>query len=104
MDLTEQRQQVEIDNLRKTIEENQAELENLREELGTAQKEKVEQQAQVTELRTTLKASVQHHKVGTARTAIPETKSSAFRSDFQLIQCYFEIILWTLKSILWVSF
>ncbi|XP_056003111.1 golgin subfamily A member 3-like isoform X2 [Ostrea edulis] len=63
MDLTEQRQQVEIDNLRKTIEENQAELENLREELGTAQKEKVEQQAQVTELRTTLKASVQHHKL-----------------------------------------
>ncbi|XP_061163619.1 golgin subfamily A member 3-like [Saccostrea echinata] len=63
MEMTEQRQQVEIDSLRKTIEDNQSELESLREELGTAQREKAEQQAQVTELRTTLKASVQHHKL-----------------------------------------
>jgi chromosome segregation ATPase len=83
MDLMEQRQQVEIDNLRKTIEENQTELENLREELGTAQKEKAEQQAQVTELRTTLKASVQHHKVKAAQTIQSlKQKSSAFRSGF----------------------
>lgn len=63
MELTEQRQQGEIDDLKRTIEENQAELEGLREELGTALKEKAEQQTQVTELRTTLKASVQHHKL-----------------------------------------
>ena len=63
MELTEQRHQGEIDDLKRTIEDNQAELEGLREELGTALREKAEQQAQVTELRTTLKASVQHHKV-----------------------------------------
>lgn len=63
MELTEQRQQGEIDDLKRTIEENQAELEGLREELGTALKEKADQQTQVTELRTTLKASVQHHKL-----------------------------------------
>ena len=63
MELTEQRHQGEIDDLKRTIEDKQAELEGLREELGTALREKAEQQAQVTELRTTLKASVQHHKV-----------------------------------------
>lgn len=63
MELSEQRQQGEIDDLKRTIEENQAELEGLREELGTALKEKADQQTQVTELRTTLKASVQHHKL-----------------------------------------
>ena len=45
------------------FQESQSETEALRTELTTARQEKANYQAKVTELRTTLKASVHHHKV-----------------------------------------
>ncbi|XP_071179414.1 golgin subfamily A member 3-like isoform X2 [Mytilus edulis] len=61
--LAEQRQNVEIDDLKKSLQESQSETEAMRAELATAKQEKANYHSQVTELRTTLKASVQHHKL-----------------------------------------
>ncbi|KAK3084581.1 hypothetical protein FSP39_015781, partial [Pinctada imbricata] len=63
MKSVEQRQNMEMENLHKTIQESQEELEDLRSQLATLRQEKASQHAQASELRTTLKASIQHHKL-----------------------------------------
>ncbi|XP_033747220.1 golgin subfamily A member 3-like [Pecten maximus] len=61
--LAEQRQGIEIEDLQKTVQNQQTELENLRQELVVARKEKSVSQSEMSQLRATLKASVQHHKL-----------------------------------------
>ncbi|XP_060064581.1 golgin subfamily A member 3-like [Ylistrum balloti] len=61
--LAEQRQGIEIEDLQKTVQNQQTELENLRQELAVARQERSVSQTEMSQLRATLKASVQHHKL-----------------------------------------
>ncbi|KAK7483734.1 hypothetical protein BaRGS_00025055 [Batillaria attramentaria] len=61
--LAEQRQAAEMDSLRRTLQDKQEELEGLQAELSAARQEKAEHKSRVSELRSVLKASVQHHKL-----------------------------------------
>ncbi|OWF45581.1 golgin subfamily A member 3-like [Mizuhopecten yessoensis] len=60
---SERRQSMEIDDLQKTVQNQQAELENLREELAVVRQERSVSQTEMSQLRATLKASIQHHKL-----------------------------------------
>lgn len=61
--MAEQRQGMEIEDLQNTVQNQQTELENLRQELAVARQEKSVTQSEMSQLRATLKASVQHHKL-----------------------------------------
>lgn len=61
--LAEQRQAAEIDSMRRALQDKQEELVGLQAELSSARQEKTEQKSRVSELRSVLKASVQHHKL-----------------------------------------
>ncbi|KAK7088015.1 golgin subfamily A member 3-like [Littorina saxatilis] len=61
--LAEQRQADEIDSLRRVLQDKQEEVESLQGELTASRQEKADQKSRVSELRSVLKASVQHHKL-----------------------------------------
>ncbi|XP_014774255.1 golgin subfamily A member 3 [Octopus bimaculoides] len=61
--LSEERHDLEQENLKKTLQNNQQELEALRGELTASRQEKLNQQAKVSELRSALKTSIHQHKI-----------------------------------------
>ncbi|XP_076452821.1 uncharacterized protein LOC143288332 [Babylonia areolata] len=61
--LAEQRQASETDSLRRALQDKQEEVDGLQAEVAQARQEKANQKSRVAELRSVLKASVQHHKL-----------------------------------------
>ncbi|XP_071094089.1 golgin subfamily A member 3-like [Haliotis cracherodii] len=61
--LAELRQHTELDSMRKTLQEKQEEIDTLKAEMAAIRKDKLSQKTRVTELRSALKSSVQHHKL-----------------------------------------
>ncbi|XP_025091253.1 golgin subfamily A member 3-like isoform X3 [Pomacea canaliculata] len=61
--LAEERQAADAESMHRALQDKQEELESLQAEMAAARQEKVTQKSRVSELRSMLKASVQHHKL-----------------------------------------